>query len=264
VTLPVHVAGRDLWLSFVAVRSQEGVVYAFRDLTNEQRLENEKSDFVATISHELRTPMTAVYGAAATLLHREDHLTPVQRRQLLEMIAAEARRLAQITEEVLLTSQLDRGDLRIEREPVDVADVVKATVDAMASQLPEEVKIDVELPPELSPAAGDRDRLQQVLLNLLDNAVKYGASGSVKVRVDTENGSAHIAVADDGPGIPFADQERIFEKFYRGDPELVRAPSGTGLGLYISRELVRRMGGELAVSSRPGAGATFTVELPLA
>jgi PAS domain S-box-containing protein len=264
VTLPLHIGGRDLWLSFVAVRSADGVVYAFRDLTNEQRLEDEKSDLVATISHELRTPMTAVYGAATTLLHREDELPREQQRQLLEMIAAESRRLAQITEEVLLTSQLDRGDLRVEREPVDVADVVKATLDAMAPQVPDTVTIDVELAPTLAPAAGDRDRLQQVLLNLVDNAVKYAAPGNVNVRATTIDGSARIAVKDEGPGIAFTDQERIFEKFYRGDPKLVRSPSGTGLGLYISRELVRRMGGNLVVTSHPGSGATFTVELPLA
>jgi len=264
VTLPLHIGGRDLWLSFVAVRSADGVVFAFRDLTNEQRLEDEKSDLVATISHELRTPITAVYGAATTLLHREDELPRDQQRQLLEMIAAESRRLAQITEEVLLTSQLDRGDLRLVREPVDVADVVKATLDAMAPQVPDTVTIDVELAPTLRPAAGDRDRLQQVLLNLVDNAVKYAAPGSVRVRAKTVDGSARIVVTDEGPGIAFADQERIFEKFYRGDPKLVRSPSGTGLGLYISRELVRRMGGNLVLTSRPGAGATFTVELPLA
>jgi two-component system phosphate regulon sensor histidine kinase PhoR len=264
VTLPVHVGNHDLWLSFVAVRSAAGVIYAFRDLTSETRLEEEKSDFVATISHELRTPMTAVYGAATTLLHRESHLDRHQRRQLLEMIVAEARRLAQITEEVLLTSQLDRGDLRIAHEPVDVAEVVTATVEAMAPQIDESVTVDVHVPSELRPASGDRDRLQQVLVNLLDNAVKYAGVGSVTVRVDAANGAVRIAVADKGPGIALTDQERIFEKFYRADPHHARAPSGTGLGLYISRELVRRMGGRLWVTSQPGAGSTFTVELPLA
>jgi PAS domain S-box-containing protein len=263
VTLPVDIEGRDLWLSFVAVRGADGIVYAFRDLTNEQRLEEEKSDFVATISHELRTPMAAVYGAAETLLRREGELTPEQHHQLVSMIAAQASRLGQITEEVLLTNQLDRGDLPIEREPVDVADVVKRTVEAMESQLPEPVVVDVQVPPEAGAASGDADRLQQVVVNLLDNAAKYG-SAPVRVRIDSVDGVVRISVADAGPGITRADQERIFEKFYRADPQHTRAPSGTGLGLYISRELVRRMGGRLGVRSEPGSGTEFIVELPRA
>ena len=264
VTVPVHIDRLDLWLSFVAVRSAAGVIYAFRDLSEEVRLEEEKSDFVATISHELRTPMTAVYGAAATLLYREGDLEQDDRRQLLEMLTAEAKRLADITEEVLLTSRLDRGDLRIEREPIDVADVVHATVATMASQLQESVAIDVKLAPELPSASGDADRLRQVLLNLLDNAVKYGGAGEVSVCVEAANGLICIAVADRGPGIGFGDQRRIFEKFFRADPQLAHAPSGTGLGLYISRELVQRMGGSLDVKSEPGRGATFTIALPRA
>ena len=263
VTLPVGLGGRDLWLSFVAVRGADGVVYAFRDLTHERRLDQEKNDFVATISHELRTPMAAVYGAAETLLRREGELTPEQNRQLVEMIAAQASRLSQITEEVLLTNQLDRGELRIERESVDVADVVRRTVEAMESQLPEPVEIDVDLAPGLGAASADPDRIQQVIVNLLDNAVKYGRS-PVRVRIEGSDGEVLISVADSGPGIADEDQERIFEKFYRSDPQHTRAPGGTGLGLYISRELVRRMGGRLGVSSPPGSGATFVVELPRA
>jgi len=262
VTLPLEVGERDLWLSFVAVRSADGVVYAFRDLTNERRLEQEKNDFVATISHELRTPMAAVYGAAETLLRREDALTADQNRQLVAMIAAQAARLSQITEEVLLTNQLDRGDLPLEREPVDVADVVRRTVEAMESQFP--IPVDLDLPPDAAAASGDADRIQQVIVNLLDNAVKYGGGSSVRVSVESADGRVRIRVADSGPGITTADQERIFEKFYRADPQHTRAPGGTGLGLYISRELVQRMGGRLEVTSEPGSGATFTVELPRA
>ena len=262
VTLPVRIASRDLWLSFVAVDSAAGVIYAFRDLSSEHRLEEEKSDLVATISHELRTPMTAVYGAATTLLHREGALSQQQRRQLLEVIESEAKRLAHITEEVLLTSQLDRGDLRIAHEVVDVADVVRTTVEAMATRLPDPVLIDLDIQTEIGAASGDRDRVQQVVLNLLDNAVKYGGTNRVAIRVDAENGSVCIAVTDEGPGIELADQERIFEKFYRADPQLAKAPAGTGLGLYISRELVERMGGTLRVISDPGKGATFAVRLP--
>ena len=264
VTLPVRIASRDLWLSFIAVDSAAGVIYAFRDLTSERRLEEEKSDLVATISHELRTPMTAVYGAATTLLHREGALDPQQRRQLLEVIEAEARRLAHITEEVLLTSQLDRDDLRIAHDTVDVAEIVRTTVEAMATRLSDPPLIELDIQADVGAASGDRDRIQQVVLNLLDNAVKYGGATGLAVRVGAENGVVCIAVTDRGPGIELADQERIFEKFYRADPQLAQAPAGTGLGLYISRELVTRMGGTLRVSSDPGEGATFAVRLPLA
>jgi two-component system phosphate regulon sensor histidine kinase PhoR len=256
VTLPVELRGRDLWLSFVAVRGPEGVVYAFRDLTGERRLDEEKSDFIATVSHELRTPMAAVYGAAQTLLRRGDEIGPERARQLLEMIATQGARLSQITEEVLLASRLDRGDIRIERGRVDLAELARAAADAV------EGAFDIDAP-EAVTAAGDADRIQQVLVNLLDNAVKYGGR-DVRVSVELCDAVARITVSDSGPGIPHAEQRRIFEKFYRGDPHHARSPGGTGLGLFISRELVQRMGGRLDVHSEPGVGATFVVELPAA
>ena len=259
VTLPVELRGRELWLAFVAVRSADGVVYAFRDHTAERRLEEEKSDFIATISHELRTPMAAVYGAAVTLLRRK--LPPADRRALLEVIASQAARLTQITERVLLASQLDRGDVSLGREPLDVAEVVRASVEAVRPHLPDALPLAVDVAPGLGPAAGDPDRVQQVLVNLLENAAKYG-EGPVAVRAEPADGLVRISVADAGPGISLAEQERIFEKFYRVDPQLRRAPSGTGLGLFIARELVERMGGRIEVRSEPGAGATFVVELP--
>jgi PAS domain S-box-containing protein len=263
-TLPVRVDTRDLWLSFVAVRSADGVVYAFRDLTGERRLEDEKSDFIATISHELRTPMAAVYGAAQTLLSRDSELTAEQKREMLEMVTTQAARLGQITEAVLLATQLDRGALTVEREAVDLGELARSTVEAMRPQLPPSAEVDVDIAAEVGTASGARDRIQQVLVNLLDNAVKYGGEGPVSIRVESANGVVRILVADSGPGIPFAEQQRIFEKFYRSGAELTRTHGGTGLGLYISRELVRRMGGRLDVRSSPGAGATFVVELPRA
>jgi PAS domain S-box-containing protein len=262
VTLPIEIGGRDLWLSFVAVRSADGVVHAFRDVTAERLLEEERSDFVATVSHELRTPMTGVYGAAQTLLGRDSELAPEVRQALLAMIATEAARLSQITEEVLLTSQLDRGELRVERAPVDVPEVIVSVVDAMRSQLPDSITIEVEIDDHVRLASGDSDRVQQVLVNLLDNAAKYG-SAPVKVSAESTNGVVRIAVSDSGPGIVATDRERIFERFYRADSEAARAARGTGLGLYISRELTQRMGGRLALASEPDEGATFVVELPL-
>jgi PAS domain S-box-containing protein len=262
-TLPVEIGGRSLWLSFVAVRSDAGVVYAFRDLTAERRLEDEKSDLVTTISHELRTPIAAVYGAAETLLRRNEQLTPEQTRQLLEMIAEQSARLGQITEEVLLTRSLDLEEVEVGQGVIDVAQVVRAAVDAMVVSFPE-APVEVELDPDVGAGAGDSDRVQQVLVHLLDNALKYGGDKPVTLRAERAQDGVRISVTDSGPGILPADRERIFEKFFRADPQLRHAPSGTGLGLYISRELARRMGGTLRVSSIPGAGTTFVLELPAA
>jgi two-component system phosphate regulon sensor histidine kinase PhoR len=262
-TLPLTVGGTELWLSFVAVQStDDGVVYAFRDLTGERRLEEEKSDLVATISHELRTPMAAVYGAAQTLLRPDIDPASEQGRRLLEMIASQAARLSRITEEVLLASRLDRGDVTIERGQVDVGELVRATAETMRHR--DAAPIALEVPADVPQVAADSGRLQQVLVNLLDNATKYGGDDTVTVRVEDTDATVRISVADTGPGIQPADQERIFEKFYRSDPHVTYGPSGTGLGLYISRELVRRMGGRLDVRSEPGAGATFVVDLPRA
>ena len=262
VTLPLELDGVELWLSFVAVRSAEGVVYAVRDLTSERALEEAKSEFVATVSHELRTPMAGIYGAAQTLLREDIELDPGDRRTLLEIIATQAVRLSQITEEVLIASRLDRDDLPIERERVDVGPLALETVEHIRTRLPEATTLAIDVEPNLPPASADRDRLQQVLVNLLDNAVKYSPNGGeVVLAVSAPDDAVRISVADPGLGIPSAEQQRIFEKFYRLDTQLSRAGGGTGLGLYITRELVRRMGGTIAVQSEPGVGSTFTVEL---
>jgi PAS domain S-box-containing protein len=267
VTLPVEVEGNELWLSFVAVRTPGGVVYTFRDLTVERGLEAAKSDFIATVSHELRTPMTAVLGAAKTLLRDDIELSPERRQQLLEMIGAQGTRLTQITEEVLLANRLDRGDLRIHSERVDVAELVAEAVDAMSERLPETVSVTASTEANGGGVAalGDRDRIEQVLVNLIDNAVKYSPDGgNVVVRTAPSTSSVRVEVADEGIGIAPTELEAVFEKFYRGDPQHRAMPSGTGLGLYICRELLRRMGGTIGVRSRPGEGSTFYFELPRA
>ena len=263
VTLPLELDGRDMWLSFVAVRTSAGIVYAFRDVTLEWRLEEEKRDFVATISHELRTPMTAVYGAAQTLLREDLDLSEAQQRVLLEMIGTQAARLSDITEDVLLTTRLDRDDVTVVHEVVDIAEIVRSTVETMRSHVPPEMHLELVIDDDVVAASGDSDRIQQVLVNLIDNAAKHGAS-PVQVSAAGINGVVRIEVADAGPGIRAADRERIFEKFYRSGPQTTRAAGGTGLGLYISRELTERMGGRLLVDSYAGSGATFVVELPVA
>jgi len=258
--VPVEIGGRELWLSFVAVGRPEGVVYAFRDLTSEHELERAKSDFIATVSHELRTPMTAVYGAARTLMRPDVDLSSDQRSELLEMIATQSERLAQITEEVLLASRLDRGEVAVEQDRVDIAKLARRTVETMQPQLSLEVTLDA---PAEACATGDRDRIQQILINLLDNAAKYSPNGE-KITVCVSETAEHVrvAVADEGVGIAPTEQGAIFEKFYRVDPHLTQTPGGTGLGLYICRELAQRMGGEITVDSEPSEGSTFVLELP--
>jgi len=265
VTLPIDVEGRELWLSFVAVHMPGGVVYAFRDLTVERGLEQAKSEFIATISHELRTPMTAVLGAAKTLLRTDIQLSPERRRELLEMIGAQGTRLTQITEEVLIASRLDRGDLRLDRERVVVGDIVRAAVDTMREHLPQSISLRVKGESNGATAIGDRNRIEQVLVNLIDNAVKYSPrGGQVIVSAEETPAAVRVEVRDEGLGIPLAEQDAIFEKFYRHDAHQTHVTGGTGLGLYICRELVRRMDGKIGVHSQPGVGSTFFFELPRA
>jgi signal transduction histidine kinase len=257
--------GRELWLSFVAVRSVDGIVYAFRDLTSERGLEEAKSNFIATVSHELRTPMAGIYGAAQTLLRDDVDFTPEERSTLLGIVATQAVRLSQITEEVLLASRIDTDQLPVGIELVDAGAVTRQAVEALRSQLPPRFTVDLNVAPAVEPAFADRNRLQQVLVNLLDNAVKYSPDGGrIGARVESTSDAVRISVADEGLGIPAAEQQRVFEKFYRLDTDVSRAGGGTGLGLYITRELVRRMGGTVSLESEPGVGSTFTVELPRA
>jgi PAS domain S-box-containing protein len=265
VTLPVDVEGRELWLSFVAVRMPGGVVYTFRDLTVERGLEQAKSEFIATISHELRTPMTAVLGAAKTLLRTDIQLAPERRRQLLEMIGAQGTRLTQITEEVLIASRLDRGDLRLDRERIAVGDVVRTAVETMREHLPQSISLRVRGKSNGATAIGDRNRIEQVLVNLIDNAVKYSPrGGEVIVSAEETPAAVRVEVRDQGLGIPLTEQDAIFEKFYRHDAHETHVTGGTGLGLYICRELIRRMDGKIGVHSEPGVGSTFYFELPRA
>jgi two-component system phosphate regulon sensor histidine kinase PhoR len=208
--------------------------------------------------------MTAVLGAAKTLLRDDIALTQERRQQLLEMIGAQGTRLTQITEEVLLANRLDRGDLRIDSERVDLGSVVRDAVEAMRERLPETVSVRADTNGDAA-AVGDRGRIEQVLVNLLDNAVKYSPDGGEVVVTTVEAASTvRVEVADQGMGIAPGEHHAVFEKFYRGDPQHRAVPSGTGLGLYVCRELVRRMGGTIGVRSEPGRGSTFWFDLPRA
>jgi two-component system phosphate regulon sensor histidine kinase PhoR len=270
-TVPLEINGRELWLSFSAVRFEEGTVYVFRDLTEERVLEQMRSDFVATVSHELRTPLAAIYGAAVTLRRTDLDLAEEMRDRLLEVVADESDRLAQIVNDVLLASHLDSGQLQIKIETVDAAKVTHTVVEAARTHLPEGVTLTLRAPKRLPPVAADEQQLRQVLVNLVENAVKYSPDGGpVEVKVSRGERGVRWAVSDRGLGIPASERRRVFEKFYRLDPNMTRGIGGTGLGLYICRELVRRLDGRIWVEGNGGEdngqakGSTFFIEIPVA
>jgi PAS domain S-box-containing protein len=265
-TLPLEIDGRELWIQISGVEFEDGVVYAFRNLTEERALDALKSDFIATVSHELRTPLAAIYGCARTLLRRDLQLGDNDRARLLEVVAQESERLTRIVGDILLANQIDAGRLRLKDLEFDVSELVRAVVEEMEAALTgkEGIELRLEAPESLPLVSGDEDKLRQVLLNLIDNAIKYSPDGGrVAVRVEPRDSGLRIAVSDEGLGIPHGDQQRIFGKFYRVDPQQTRGVGGTGLGLYICRELVRHMGGRVTVTSREGHGSTFVVDLPL-
>jgi signal transduction histidine kinase len=264
-TFPVEGPHRELWLSLTAAEFPHGTVYAFRDLTEERAVEQLKSDFVSTVSHELRTPLAAIYGAAMTLQRGDVELNDTQEAGMLEVISGESERLARIVNDILLASRLDSGAATVEITRTDAAELARAVLAAAEAHLPPGIELALTVPEPGPQVAADPDGLRQVLVNLVENAVKYSPNGGlVELELEPTDGRVRFVVRDRGLGIPASEHERIFEKFFRLDPNLARGVGGTGLGLYISREIVRRMGGRIRVESKPGSGSTFSFELPRA
>jgi PAS domain S-box-containing protein len=264
-TFPVDTRRGELWLSLTAAAFPQGTVYAFRDLTEERAIEQLKSDFVSTVSHELRTPLAAIYGAAMTLRREDVTLDKEQEAGMLEVIGGESERLARIVNDILLASRLDSGAETVSIMRTDATALARAVLAAAETHAPADVELVLSAPDPGPQVAADPDGLRQVLVNLVENAVKYSPNGGrVELELEPVDGRVRFAVRDRGLGIPASEHVRIFEKFFRLDPNLSRGVGGTGLGLYISREIVRRMGGRIRVESEPGRGSTFSFELPLA
>jgi signal transduction histidine kinase len=225
-----------------------------------RRLSALRADFVSLVSHELRSPMAAVIGAARTLEERWRELTASQRTAFLALIADETNRLAALIGDVLDTSRIEAGTFSYRFGDVDVGELVRDTVAGFALHQ-EEVNVVARVDRQVPKVSGDRERLRQVLQNLLENAVKYSRAGEeVDVRAWAENGRVLVAVEDTGPGIPREQHALIFERFGRANVGLGKP--GTGLGLFIARSIAEAHGGQLTVESVPGDGATFTLNLP--
>jgi PAS domain S-box-containing protein len=243
-------------------------VVIVHDVTRIRQTERAKADFVATVSHELRTPITPIKGYVELLQARGPRMTEEKRQDMLKIIAERAEHLARLVEDLLLASRIssERGGSAVpglRRECTDLADAARrAATDWLRRP---DSRLEVELPDRPLEVDADPLRLVQVLDNLLSNAHKYSPPDrTVRLRVWRDDGWAKAAVADRGRGIPRDELDRIFEKFHRVEDPMTMTTGGTGLGLYIARELTRAMGGEVEAASAPRRGSTFTVRLPLA
>jgi signal transduction histidine kinase len=256
----VSLLGRLVASSVQNIRAYEAERRTVEEL---RRLSALRADFVSLVSHELRNPMAAVIGAARTLQERWRTLTPEQRESFFALIAGETTRLSALVGDVLDTSRIETGTFSYQFAEVDVGALVLDAV-AVASLAQEDVRIVPAVGSALPPVRGDRERLRQVLTNLIDNAVKYSPEdGSIEVRADAQDAGVRLSVSDAGPGIPVDQHELIFEKFGRADVPGGTKP-GTGLGLFIARSIAEAHGGSLEVQSGPDSGTTFTLTLPAA
>jgi PAS domain S-box-containing protein len=262
--------GREIWLSVAAApllepgQERPGVVFAMRDVSAERMLDQLKSDFVATVSHELRTPLTSIYGFAETLLRADVQFGEDDRETFLRYIATEAERLTRLVEGLLSATRLEAGAVQLALEPVDLASASRE-VATWASGRSTQHKVDLVLPPEPLWVTADADRVKQILLNLVDNAIKYSpGGGSVTVRARRRGRVVEVRVQDEGIGISERDQRNLFRKFFRVDAEMSRGIRGIGLGLYLVRGFVAAMGGRIWVESEEAKGSTFIFELPVA
>ena len=264
-TVPMEIEGREYWLSISGVGFEGGTVYAFRDVSDEQRLDEWQNEFIATISHELRTPMASIFGSAQTLMRTDVEIPEATRAELLNVIQQESGRLARLINDVLMASRIQTGKIDVSPTAFDASALVENVLAAARSNAPASVDLRLNTRPALPHVDADGDKVRHVLTNLIENAVKYSPEGgTVEVRLEPQERHMRFAVRDDGLGIPPHERGHIFEKFYRVHEHSRRGIGGTGLGLYICRELVRRMRGRIWVESKEGRGSTFFFELPLA
>ncbi len=242
-----------------------GAVVVLHDVTELRRLERVRQDFVANVSHEFKTPLTAIQGFTETLLGGalED---PKNNVRFLHIIRNHAMRLARLTDDLLKLARIEAGKMEVEFFSVGLMELIEGCAEtALMKASKKQITLDIEVPAGLPPVRGDAELLRDVLQNLLDNAIQYTpAGGRIHVTAMAGAKEATVTVSDTGIGIPLADQERIFERFYRVDAARSREAGGTGLGLSIAKHIMEAHGGRLWVESEVGKGSKFSFSMPLA
>jgi PAS domain S-box-containing protein len=265
--------GEEVWLSLSEAVMRDplgavaGRILAFRDISADRMVEQVKSDFVAAVSHELRTPLTSIYGFAETLLRQDIPFGEEERRTFLGYIASESERLTEIVDQLLNVARLDAGDLKVELGRIDVGSVVSEVVETAEENAgaANGHRFEIDLPDEPLAAEADPDKVRQVFSILVENALRYSPQGgTVTVGARRNADRVEVRVVDEGIGIPASEREWIFRKFYRAESAARDGAAGTGLGLFIAKELVNAMGGRIWVDSTEGEGSSFAFELPVA
>ncbi|WIG60305.1 MAG: Two-component system sensor histidine kinase [Ktedonobacterales bacterium] len=260
--------GERVYVSVTAavVRAAQGqpvsCVLNVRDITRSRESEELRNTFVSVVSHELQTPIAIIKGYASTLAREDAHWDTATLRARLQAIEEESDRLNHLLGNMLYASRISAGGLTMERTDLDLAEVTRSVVRRFKARSPDR-DINVRLPAQVPLVLADRERIEEVLLNLLDNAVKYSPKGqSIRVRGSVTADDVILSVADSGEGIPAREQERVFERFQRVDNSTARRTQGAGLGLYICRAIVEAHGGRIWVRSTLGRGSTFSFSLP--
>jgi two-component system phosphate regulon sensor histidine kinase PhoR len=252
--------GKNILCRAAFLAAQDGVVVTFHDVTEIQNLARTKKDLVLNVSHELRTPLTAIKGYAEAL----EEVADEQTKNYVLTIIRHTDRLIRVVEDLITLATLEEKAVAPEVEKVDLKDIAENVVTIFEPKAKEKgLLLRLEADPGLPDIDGDPFRLEQMLVNLVDNAVKYTDKGKVEVILRKENGRATIEIVDTGIGIPEEDRTRIFERFYVVDRSRSRKAGGTGLGLSIVKHIVSLHGGEVICRSRPGDGSRFIVLLPL-
>ncbi len=259
--VPLAVPSGERWVAVRGVDVGDGsVVFTVRDASEERLRDQQLLDYVATASHQLRTPVAAINGAALTLLRDDIDFSDEQRDQFLQMIADGSDRLVQTVDAVINASRVQGASNLRRNEPVEMRAFIEQVVAPIATGEGHTVVVDI---PEQLRVVVDRTALDVAVSNIVENAIKYSpAGGEVRIGASRRSDRVLVTVRDEGLGISEAELPRIFDKFYRADPDMREGIGGTGLGLYITAEMVDRAGGSLSVNSVQGAGTTFTIELP--
>ena len=237
-----------------------GLLLTFRSAGRRERLDAVRGDVVATVSHEIRSPLTSVKGFTRTMLAKWERFSDDQKRAMLETIDADADRVTRLLGELLDVSRIDAGRVQLHRRPVDLGEIAADVVDkARHRDDGRDRDVELDVSGELPKVHGDPDKLEQVITNLIENALTHAPEGRVRVTVAGNGTGVDLAVVDDGPGVPDDQQALVFQKFGRGRDS---RSGGTGLGLYITRGLVEAHGGQVWIDAENDEGACFKVRLP--